>query len=83
VIDGEQRNYVHSETRAGVPWKIALGAGHKNSYGKSSTPNSKRCASLPISRRRARVKAYKRSSTRASINTLSRPPWKRVVDTSP
>mgnify|MGYP006269630269 len=29
VIDGEQRNYVHSETRAGVPWKIALGAGHQ------------------------------------------------------
>lgn len=29
VVGGEQRNYVHTETRGGVPWKIALGAGHQ------------------------------------------------------
>lgn len=29
VVTAEQRNYVHSETRAGVPWKISLGAGHQ------------------------------------------------------
>ena len=29
VLTSEQRNYVHSETRAGVPWKVSLGSGHQ------------------------------------------------------
>jgi hypothetical protein len=29
VLNAEQRNYVHTETRAGVQWQVALGAGHR------------------------------------------------------
>lgn len=29
VLSGEQRNFVHTETRAGGNWQVALGAGHK------------------------------------------------------
>ncbi|HNR23317.1 MAG TPA: hypothetical protein PKL49_09865 [Steroidobacteraceae bacterium] len=29
VLGGEQRNFKHTETRAGVDWLVALGAGHK------------------------------------------------------
>lgn len=29
VLGGEQRNFKHTETRAGVEWQVALGAGHK------------------------------------------------------
>lgn len=28
VLSGEQRNYKHTETRAGVEWQVSLGAGH-------------------------------------------------------
>lgn len=29
VMSAEQRNYVHSETRSGVPWSVALGEGQR------------------------------------------------------
>lgn len=29
VLGGEQRNFRHAETRGGVNWQVALGAGHK------------------------------------------------------